>query len=61
MQLMTIDGGLYQILNMHSDESTMTYTLWPVDERPVLTTRQEACGAIESTSGAGIADLTKGA
>lgn len=33
MQLMTIDGGLYQILNMHSDESTMTYTLWPVDEK----------------------------
>jgi hypothetical protein len=33
MQFMTINGGLYRILNKRSDESTMTYILWPVDEK----------------------------
>ena len=33
MQLVIIEGGLFQILKRFSDESTQTEILWPVDDR----------------------------
>ena len=33
MQLVIIEGGLFQVLKRFSDESTLTEILWPVDDR----------------------------
>jgi hypothetical protein len=33
MEFITIDGGLFQVLDEYADVNTKTQILWPVDDR----------------------------